>query len=237
MILPPEILTQISKYLEEDYKTLCSCVLVNKQWHIINIPILWSNLFHSKNSIKILINCILMEDKDFFKNNNIEQEKLEKSPLHNYAKFASKLNFGDMDRKLNDFFYNKTIIEKHKLVNYILNYSIIKTLEINNNDYSEFECLINHPRFNTCFQNLNELVCYYDYDTRLFDNLKVACKDIQVLKAFYPSCYRYESLVQLIKSQTQIKEWSVNSWSSAVLSTNLTKALLNHSKSIQYMEG
>ena len=95
MTLPLELLTEVFRYNDDDYKTLYSCILVNKQWHNINIPILWRNPFYSKNSIKIIINCLLEEDKDFLTRNSIELtfKLLDKSPLYNYARFCTRLNF------------------------------------------------------------------------------------------------------------------------------------------------
>ena len=92
---PPELLTEIFKYIEDDYKTLYSCTLVNKQWHNISIPTLWRNPFYSLDSIKILINCLLEEDKDFLTRNHIKLtfELLEKLPLYNYARFSTRLYF------------------------------------------------------------------------------------------------------------------------------------------------
>ena len=86
---PPELLTEISKYIEDDYKTLYSCVLVNKQWHSINIPTLWRNPFYSLDSIKILINCLLEEDKDSLTGVELKFELLKKPPLYNYARFCT----------------------------------------------------------------------------------------------------------------------------------------------------
>ena len=100
MILPLEILTEISKYIKEDYKTLFSCVLINKQWHMINIPVLWRYPFYSQSSIKILINCILIQNEDILKDNNIQLKEfklLKKQPLYNYAKFATELKFRNIN--------------------------------------------------------------------------------------------------------------------------------------------
>src|SRR4051794_39502207 len=60
--LPYELLTETFKYIDDkDYSTLYSCILVNKQWHIINIPTLWKKPFHSIDTTKIIINCLLQE--------------------------------------------------------------------------------------------------------------------------------------------------------------------------------
>ena len=70
-LLPSELLIEIFKYIEEDYKTLYSCILVNKQWHSINILTLWRNPFYSKKSTKILVNCLLVKDKNFLMENEL----------------------------------------------------------------------------------------------------------------------------------------------------------------------
>jgi len=207
MILPLEILTEISKYIKEDYKTLSSCVLVNKQWHIINIPVLWRDSLYSQNSIEILINCILVQNEDILKDNNIqlkEFELLKKQPLYNYAKFATKLNFRNINCKLQKLINNSSnniSIDplKKLLVNYILDYSFIKIYK-NIYDSADNELVTSHPRFSTCFQNLNVLEYNLYYNTPgLLDNLvKVGCKNIQVLKIYYHQHKFIYSITQLI---------------------------------------
>src|SRR4051812_42580457 len=98
--LPSELLIQIFKYINnDDYKTLYSCILVNRCWHNTNISILWEDPFNCGKSTKILINCLLVEDKNFLVENDIELafELLERPPLYNYAKFATILNLRKMD--------------------------------------------------------------------------------------------------------------------------------------------
>src|SRR6266542_1889932 len=94
--LPLEILTMIFEHIEyDDYETLRSCILVNKQWHDINIPTLWRDSFVSESSTKIIIGCLLVEDKDFLVENDISlsfKSSEEQQPLHNYARFATKLD-------------------------------------------------------------------------------------------------------------------------------------------------
>src|SRR6185369_4162402 len=91
--LSSEVLAEIFKYIEDSHKTLFSCILVNKEWHNINIPILWRDPFYSAGSIRVLINCLLVTDKDFLTRNNIKLsfELLDRLPLYNYAKFTTTL--------------------------------------------------------------------------------------------------------------------------------------------------
>ena len=157
---------------------------------------------YSQNSIEILINCILVQNEDILKDNNIQLEGFEllkKQPLYNYAKFATELNFRNINRKLQKFSFYSTILLKKLLINYILDYSFIKIYE-NTYDSADNQLIITHPRFSTCFQNLNVLEYNLYYNTPgLLDNLvKVGCKNIQVLKIYYHQHKFIYSITQLI---------------------------------------
>ncbi|POG58608.1 hypothetical protein GLOIN_2v1729262, partial [Rhizophagus irregularis DAOM 181602=DAOM 197198] len=41
----PELIFDIIKYFQDDYSTLYSCVLVNRLWCRLTIPLLWENPF------------------------------------------------------------------------------------------------------------------------------------------------------------------------------------------------
>ena len=201
--LPLEIFIEIFKYIEEDYETLYSCVLVNKKWHNINIPTLWRNLLIFKNSIKILINCLLEEYKNFLVENDIvlkDFELLEKSPLYNYAKFTTELDFYEINECLENLCdivslkYLKTRLEE-----FILDHSNIRKLKI-----LDSEELLDHHRFDACFQNLHELYCFMHSSSKFIDKLATTCKNIQVLNIdcyFNPdySVTEFFSLTELIK--------------------------------------
>src|SRR2546421_223836 len=125
-LLPLELLTEIFKYIENNHKSLYSCILVNKEWHEMNISTLWRNPFQTKISVIILINCLLIEDRDLLTRNNIKLtfELLKKQPLHNYARFTTVLDFSSC-------WYKNLPIQnpvkfgglKERLVKFILNYS------------------------------------------------------------------------------------------------------------------
>ncbi|RGB39184.1 hypothetical protein C1646_754851 [Rhizophagus diaphanus] len=62
----PELINEIIQYFHYDYKTLLSCILVNRLWYRLAIPLLWEDPF----SIKLPKNyrfidtylCFLNED-------------------------------------------------------------------------------------------------------------------------------------------------------------------------------
>src|SRR6185369_628213 len=145
--LSPELLLEIFQYIENDYNSLYKCVQVNKYWHNFSIPILWWNPFYSYKSVRILINCLLAEDKDFLtmerknkaKNSCIYKDEddndikiwfkqLKKPPLHNYAKYTTELDvtptfaIGNMF-EIPNYFKFKAFVEY--LVEFILDHSSI----------------------------------------------------------------------------------------------------------------
>jgi len=238
MNLPPELLTEIFKYIEDDYETLYSCTLVNKQWHNINIPTLWRNSYYSDNSIKILINCILEEDKDSLTRIKLDFELLEKQLLYNYARFCTIIkNYCIFECLIKISGSNPLQILQNKLVNFILDHSTgIREFDTSIN----CNLLINHHRFDDCFQNLYELDCYDSFNAELFDKLANICKNIQSLTVYMyyddgddKSIY---NLAQLIKAQKQIKYLTIESADEQILPDELKKAILAHSQSIIFYE-
>ena len=162
---PLELLIETFKYIEDDYKTLYSCILVNKQWHNINISTLWKDPFVCGDSIKILINCVLEKDKDFLTRNGIKLtfELLEKPPLYNYARFCTTIIFNNYDLQ----FLIKNRKLRNKLVNFILDHSAgIRKFD---SCYVDCDLLINHHRFDNCFQNLYEIDYGRPYSGEFFD--------------------------------------------------------------------
>jgi len=78
----PEILNEITQYFQGDYETLYSCILVNRLWCHLAIPLLWKNPFSNpaKNYqfIKIYLYNFNEGDKNKLKeygmNSNVFQD-------------------------------------------------------------------------------------------------------------------------------------------------------------------
>ena len=224
--LPPELLTETFKHIENDYKTLYSCILVNKQWHNINIPTLWRNPLYSLNSIKILINCLLKEDKDSLTSIELTFKLLKKPPSYNYARFCTIIYISYGLRNL------IKIPLQNKLINFILEHSVgIRMLSTSNLDCN---FLINHRRFDDCFQSLYAIHWSSPYNGEFFDKLTNICKNIQSLRICYAAKYDKDlyELAQLIKTQNQIKYLDIGSERNTILPGELKKAILTHSQSI-----
>jgi hypothetical protein len=94
----PELLNEIMQYFHYDYKTLHSCILVNRLWCRLAIPLLWEDPFSIKvpknyHFIEIYLHNINEDDKtklyDYAEiNNNI----FPLNTLFNYPSFIQRLN-------------------------------------------------------------------------------------------------------------------------------------------------
>ncbi|GBC47931.1 uncharacterized protein OCT59_000434 [Rhizophagus irregularis] len=78
----PELINEVIKYFRHDYKTLHSCILVNRLWCRLAIPLLWEDPF----SIKLPKNYRFIE---IYLNNNLNEE--DKTKLNEYGINYNKL--------------------------------------------------------------------------------------------------------------------------------------------------
>ncbi|RIA84437.1 hypothetical protein C1645_832288 [Glomus cerebriforme] len=97
----PELLNEIIQYFQNDYKTLYSCILVNRLLCRLIIPLLWEDPFTTAfnyHFIGIYLNNLSDEDKTKLneyrriKNINIELFPKKSNTLFNYPSFIKCLN-------------------------------------------------------------------------------------------------------------------------------------------------
>ncbi|RIA79253.1 hypothetical protein C1645_841150 [Glomus cerebriforme] len=103
----PELLNEIIQYFQNDYKTLYSCILVNKLLCRLIIPLLWEDPFttaiykydfRNYHFIRIYLNNLSDEDKtklnEYKRINNIDNDLFSKksNALFNYPSFIKRLN-------------------------------------------------------------------------------------------------------------------------------------------------
>ncbi|CAB5199769.1 unnamed protein product [Rhizophagus irregularis] len=90
----PELTFKIMKYFQNDYSTLHSCILVNRLWCRLSIPLLWENPFsiHTENYNFIEIYLHSLND-DFITNKyKIINKSSHSNILFNYPRFLKYLN-------------------------------------------------------------------------------------------------------------------------------------------------
>ncbi|POG62406.1 hypothetical protein GLOIN_2v1696354 [Rhizophagus irregularis DAOM 181602=DAOM 197198] len=96
IMLPKECIKDIFESIYDDYKTLYSCLLVNRLFCRIIVPILWRNTWYFGYNDHIIISlsrtyfsCLTDESKELIKNNNIDiSPPTQHSPLFNYIEYC-----------------------------------------------------------------------------------------------------------------------------------------------------
>src|SRR6185369_16833951 len=97
--LPVECLREIIEALQDDMKTLHSCLFVNKVWCHIAVEILWKDTWkfcrhYRKNNkessiLSTLISCFSNDSKNYLLSSGIVIKKLtSRSPLFDYARYC-----------------------------------------------------------------------------------------------------------------------------------------------------
>src|SRR6266542_4425906 len=100
--LPADCLNEIFEYLE-DKEDLYSCLLVNRLWCEVSVPILWANI----QNYNTLIACLPKESKEILYKNEIFLSTLtSKPPLFNYVVFIKSLSIGEIDNKIKSILKN-----------------------------------------------------------------------------------------------------------------------------------
>ncbi|CAB5206554.1 unnamed protein product [Rhizophagus irregularis] len=91
----PELTFEIIKYFQNDYSILHSCILVNRFWCRLTIPLLWENPFSIPTGNYNFIEIYLNNLNDDFKTKLIEYNIINNNSLNimfNYSKFLKYLN-------------------------------------------------------------------------------------------------------------------------------------------------
>ncbi|GBC22014.1 uncharacterized protein OCT59_023925 [Rhizophagus irregularis] len=92
----PELTIEVTKYLQNDYSTLYSCILVNRFWCHLATPLLWENPFSIRTENYNFIEIYLQFSNDDFKTKlkeyNIINNSLSSKTLFNYPSFLKYLN-------------------------------------------------------------------------------------------------------------------------------------------------
>ncbi|PKC70170.1 hypothetical protein RhiirA1_532894 [Rhizophagus irregularis] len=104
----PELIDDIIQYFHNDYKTLHSCILVNRLWCSLAIPLLWEDPFSSptKNNHFIEIYLHFLNDDYKTKLNEyvIHNGILNSNTLFNYPKFIQHLNTYEVYNSIEEWF-------------------------------------------------------------------------------------------------------------------------------------
>jgi hypothetical protein len=167
----PELIKNIIQYLLSDYKTLYSCILVNRLWCRVAIPLLWEDPFsfpnYTKNYhfIEVYLYKLNEDDKIRLSEYGIISDLFSSSTLFNYPNFIKHFNIFNICRSIGIWKEAKKVedenfiflIYKLLLKIFIENGASLSTLvSFTDNNYFKiiFELISQNPNFICNIKNL-----------------------------------------------------------------------------------
>ncbi|PKK64964.1 hypothetical protein RhiirC2_853936 [Rhizophagus irregularis] len=231
----PELTDDIIQYFRDDIPTLRSCILVNKFWCQIAIPLLWKDPFSMKNPknfhfIEIYLQKINEKDKAQLSRCGISNNVFPTKTLFNYSNFIKCIN----TRNIYSIIVNW--IEANKMFTcskgriflllikiFIENEAKLHTFEIEiaykyleSRKYfnSIFKLILQNPKFISKLKNLklhfNEDIVKYKFDYKYLKCFYYHCNLISSLHVRFSGYKSFKHnhiiLSQIINSQRNLEK-------------------------------
>ncbi|PKK65581.1 hypothetical protein RhiirC2_853496 [Rhizophagus irregularis] len=236
-----DILYLIFEQIQNDKKTLFSCLLVNKTWCEIIIPMLWRNPWERLNSENgmILLNVINSHLSDVTKNKIREHmifTDFDQKPLFNYISYCKHLNLDEIQRIIDENVNEKSEISN--IQNEIFNIFINENMKYSHlYVYQNFDSQINFINgAERCFSEIEFLSCNTDVNDNIITILTETCKSIRKLELFINLKNNNYGIIKLIEDQKKLSDISLtrthfdDSSFYEILENSLTK----HASTIQF---
>ncbi|RGB29769.1 hypothetical protein C1646_766167 [Rhizophagus diaphanus] len=104
----PELLNEILQYFHQDYKTLYSCILVNRLWCSLAIPLLWENPFSIEfpknyHFIEIYLYNLNDDDKTKLIEYGMNKDLFPSNTLFRYPSFIKHLDINKISKSIEDW--------------------------------------------------------------------------------------------------------------------------------------
>ncbi|CAB5179781.1 unnamed protein product [Rhizophagus irregularis] len=217
----PELTNEIIKNFQNDYSTLYSCVLVNRLWCRLAIPLLWENPFSIPTGNYNFIEVYLYNLNDCLKSKLNEYHitdhyLLPSNTLFNYPSFIRYLSMckiassidrwleaNDIIPKLNNrysesIFEFKSLVEMSLIKLFVENEANLHTFEIKTDTYYNKYCdnilesILQNPNFINKIGNLKiSILCS---NTSTNDRISQIINSHQNLKRITLGCVGYDTL-------------------------------------------
>ncbi|GBB95374.1 hypothetical protein RclHR1_02520009 [Rhizophagus clarus] len=167
----PELTYEIIKYFQNDFSTLYSCILVNRLWCRLAIPLLWEDPFsfpienYNYNFIEIYLHNLNDDLKTELNKYKINDNTIQSNALFNYPKFLKYLNIYNIISSIEKWFKanvrNSNPSERYLSVydfKILINKSLFKIFIENEVNLHTLEIEISNNSFNTYLNNILELI-------------------------------------------------------------------------------
>ena len=203
-----DILYLIFKEFQDDKKTLHSCLLVNKTWCEVIIPIFWNNPWKDlKGKEKLLLNVIILHvsDDDLISQGIDFLINCYQKPLFDYISFCKHLNF-DVIWKIIDkdicFGESSRFLIKNEILNLFINRNTKFThLYISR----QFEGQIHQiPGTKYCFSKIEFISCNANINNNVLIGLIEMSESIKEIEIFIEDGNKNYEIDKLIKAPKKL---------------------------------
>ncbi|PKK65535.1 hypothetical protein RhiirC2_786024 [Rhizophagus irregularis] len=208
----------------KDKQSLHSCLLVNKLWCEVMIPILWrypyKYVYNEESLLIIIISHLSDNSIKFLKDKSAIGANFKKQKLtFNYIRFC---------KYLDDIYYifsNRSNLLKEEIYKlFISECSSIKSLCMDMLDYPIYQ----YPGVNISLSNLYELDCNIK-EQNFYHELAQICRSIEKIRILIHEHDELDGLVELIEKQKQTKYICI---SESGENKKIAQALEKHANSI-----
>jgi hypothetical protein len=220
--------------LKDDKKTLFSCLLVNKTWCEIIIPILWKNPWkylkkgNEQSLLKVITSNLLLT------NQNLNYKR----PLFDYISFCRHLNLYEIKRIINNINDDsEMIIFKEEILGLFINENTKYTHLYIPYQFDNQIHLI--PGAKRCFSELKFLRCNTSINDNVLSGLTEICKSINELELFINVHNNNNGIVRLIETQNNLFDIRFITYSQSMdgsFCKILENSLNKHANTIQYFK-
>ncbi|GBC10709.1 hypothetical protein RclHR1_09840005 [Rhizophagus clarus] len=241
----------ISENFQDDKKTLYSCLLVNKIWCEVTVPILWKNpwknpwkyISHEKerSHLNIIISHLSNETRNNLRNKGIDLIAIQQKPLFNYISFCKYLNLSCFDRIIsiiNNFDKIKISIISNEILKLFINKNSRLTFL-----YIPRQCnyqihLI--PGVEQCFSELKFLQFDANIEQHILKGLVKISKSIKKLEFDNLQTNNNSGLlVKLIEAQKDLNEVRFicyTNTSGESFCKTLEESLIKHANTVKHLQ-
>ncbi|GBB83140.1 hypothetical protein RclHR1_00010022 [Rhizophagus clarus] len=242
-----DILYLIFKELQDDEKSFFPCLLVNKTWSEIIIPILWKNpwKYLKKGNEKLLSNVILSHLSEESRNKLILNDhynflkNLNQKPLFDYINYCKHLHLNEIKRIIHVITDKKNEIQ-------IIGNEILKLFINENRVFTHlyipyrFDYQIHLiPGANRCFSDLQFLRCHTIINDNILTGLTEICESIKELELFIGWSENNYGIIKLIENQKKLFDIRLTYYYSRANESFfkiLEISLIKHSNNVQYFK-
>ncbi|GBB83498.1 hypothetical protein RclHR1_10200005 [Rhizophagus clarus] len=194
--LVDDCLKNIFEYLNNDLKTLHSCVLVNRKWCQNAIPIFWRNPweYRREGSLKksfTIINTIILTlpeetQRKLLQIGTIQHSFLKKKPIFEYSKFLQSIVLHELENDIKNWiYYYQSNQFKQRKKKVIKNFSLVENDNIKGNEQIQ--------NFKSNKKNL------------MYELLKFFLIHSQKIDTLYASDFNFSFIMEIIKRETIAK--------------------------------